>query len=397
MKPGYAFVVPWELDLAGGVNQVVANLYRQMLDAGELEPLIVVERWSAVRPVEEIVDGRRIVYLRMPSPWSERGSAIGMLKWLLTAPLSLARLRRFAGRYRVAAFNFHYVSLSALPVALLRMLRLYRGALILSFHGLDLRDARATPRIARALWKMLFRSSTAVVACSEAFARQVAEFAGTWPKRLSAVRNGLDVEYFVTHVDRDGALADGRLPTALADREFIVSVATLEHKKGHDVLLRAFARLRRGLPGEGLALVLVGRSDAAEPGLRVLTSELGLSRDVFFCTNVPHPQVGVFLERAKAFCLPSRAEPFGIALLEAGAYRLPVVASRVGGIPEIVIHGESGLLVQPDDVDGLAAALDRVMADPDAARGLGERLHRRVANEFPWKRAYEQYRTLATA
>ena len=105
----------------------------------------------------------------------------------------------------------------------------------------------------------------------------------------------------------------------------------------------------------------------------------------------------MFLERAKAFCLPSRAEPFGIALLEAGAYRLPVVASRVGGIPEIVIHGESGLLVQPDDVDGLAAALDRVMADPDAARGLGERLHRRVANDFPWKRAYEQYRTLATA
>ena len=61
MKPGYAFVVPWELDLAGGVNQVVANLYRQMLDAGELEPLIVVERWSAIRPLEENVDGRRIV------------------------------------------------------------------------------------------------------------------------------------------------------------------------------------------------------------------------------------------------------------------------------------------------------------------------------------------------
>jgi len=277
------------------------------------------------------------------------------------------------------------------------MLRLYRGALILSFHGLDLRDACAAPWIARALWKVLFRFSTAVVACSEAFGRQVADFAGKWPKRLSAVRNGLDVEYFTTHVDRDGAAHDGRPPAALTDREYIVSVATLEHKKGHDVLLRAFAKLRRTAAGEGLALVLVGRSDAAEPGLRALTSELGLSRDVFFCTNVPHQQVGVFLERAKAFCLPSRAEPFGIALLEAGAYRLPVVASRVGGIPEIVIDGESGLLVQPDDVDELASALDRLTADPDAARAFGERLHQRVASEFPWRRAYEQYRTLATA
>src|SRR5438105_4097512 len=201
----------------------------------------------------------------------------------------------------------------------------------------------------------------------------------------------------MTHVDRDGAVADGRLPAALADREFIVSVATLEHKKGHDVLLRAFARLRRAIPGEGLALVLVGRSDAAEPRLRTLTNELGLSHDVFFCTDVPHQQVGVFLERAKAFCLPSRSEPFGIAILEAGAYRLPVVASRVGGIPEIVIDGENGLLVPPDDVEGLTAALHRVLADPDSARVFGERLHQRVATEFSWKRAYDEYRTLATA
>ena len=100
------------------------------------------------------------------------------------------------------------------------------------------------------------------------------------------------------------------------------------------------------------------------------------------------------MKQAKTFCLPSRAEPFGIAILEAGAYRLPVVASRVGGIPEIIIDGETGLLVEPDDTRALTAALDRVLSDADLARNLGERLYERVVGDFSWKRAYQQYRTL---
>src|SRR5262249_50044646 len=81
-------------------------------------------------------------------------------------------------------------------------------------------------------------------------------------------------------------------------------------------------------------------------------------------------------------------------ILEAGAYRLPVVASRVGGIPEIIDDGETGLLVPPDDPRSLAAALNRVLFDADLARGLGERLHRRVVADFSWTRASEKYRTL---
>jgi glycosyltransferase involved in cell wall biosynthesis len=307
-----------------------------------------------------------------------------LCKWILTAPIILIRLQRFCRRHHVVAFNFHYTSLNAFPVALLRFCRLYRGALILSFHGLDLHAARGGGRVERVLWKFVLHCATAVVACSRALAAEVGGFAANKIAPVNAIHNGVDIDYLMSSMDRKAAL-----PKALNGREFILTVTTFEHKKGLDVLLRAFAKIRR--PHPGLALVLVGISSHAEFELRSIANDLGVAEEVFFCPNIPHPQVGGFLERAKAFCLPSRSEPFGIAILEAGAYRLPVVASRVGGIPEIVVDGKSGLLVEPDDADALACALSRILADRKFAGGLGECLYRRVGAEFSWKRAYERY------
>jgi glycosyltransferase involved in cell wall biosynthesis len=237
------------------------------------------------------------------------------------------------------------------------------------------------------MWRLALHAATAVVACSKAFAADVGTFVGKVPPLVHSVQNGLDVEYFLANVDR----ASG-LPPALINREFILSIATWEWKKGLDTLVRAFADVRRTNPG--IVLVLIGRAGGAEGALRTLAEELGIASNVLFLENLPHPQMGKYLEQAKAFCLPSRAEPFGIAILEAGAYRLPVVASRVGGIPEIIIDGETGLLVEPDDAGALAAALQRVLSDAELARKLGERLYGHVVDDFSWKRAYQQYRKL---
>jgi glycosyltransferase involved in cell wall biosynthesis len=387
LRPSYVIVVPWELNYVGGVNEVVINLYRETLSAGEMQPLIMVVEWSAFRPIESLSDGRRTVYLRLWSPWSDCSSIIWLLKWILVSPVLLTDLVRFCRRHHVVAFNFQYPSLSAFPIALLRFFRLYRGALILSFHGLDLQAARKTGRIERALWRFVLHCATAVVACSRALAAEVRGFAGKMPDLVHAIHNGMDIDYLMSSVDRQAVL-----PPALGDREFILSVATFEHKKGLDVLLRAFAARRCTNPG--LALVLVGRSSHAESELRALARDLNVEDDVFFCANIPHSQVSLFLERAKVFCLPSRSEPFGIAILEAGAYRLPVVASRVGGIPEFVTNGETGLLVEPEDAEGLVCALHRILSDTQLARDLGERLYRRVATDLSWRRAYKQYRAL---
>jgi glycosyltransferase involved in cell wall biosynthesis len=270
------------------------------------------------------------------------------------------------------------------PIALLRYLRLYRGALIISFHGAELREAKRTGRIEHALWRFTLHSATAIVACSKAFAAEVSEFANRAACNVHAVQNGLDIDHFRNSVDR----ASG-LPAILRNREFVLSIATWEWKKGLDILLRAFAKVRR--TNSGISLVLIGRAGDAESSLRALVAQLGLEDDVLFFESVPHAQVGLYLERAKALCLPSRAEPFGIAILEAGAYRLPVVASRVGGIPEIIIDGETGVLVEPEDVNALADVLGRVLSDTALARDLGERLYRRVLGCFSWRRVYKEY------
>jgi len=386
-RGSFVLVTPWNLGAPGGVNEVVVNLHRQIAQAGEFTPLVLVNKWSARRPIETVVEGRPTIYFRVASPWTE-GSWWGLAKWLLASPLFFADLWRMCRRHRVAVFNVHYPSGGAFTLALARALRLFRGDLVLSFHGSDLADAQRASRVERGLWRFTFRRTTAVAACSVAFADDVRRFTST-DARVAVVHNGLDVDYFVGSVDRDG-----EWPAALGTRPFILSVATFERKKGLDVLVRAFAEVRRSRPG--LALVLAGRRAEATGELRALASELGLDGDVFFFENVPHARVGALFERAAVFCLPSRAEPFGIVLLEAGAFRLPVVASRVGGIPEIIDDGDTGLLTAPDDVAGLAAALERALGDGDLARAAGTRLYNRVLADFSWTRAYEGYKALLT-
>jgi glycosyltransferase involved in cell wall biosynthesis len=387
-EPGWVLVVPWDgLWSPGGVNQVVLNLRDQLSREREFRPILMVASWSALWPVERQGAGAPLTFFALRAPWSENGSLLSPLKWLALAPLLLTALMHLVVRRRVAVFNFHYPSLAAFPVALLRWLRLYRGALILSFHGSDLREAERSDRVARMLWKFVLGQATAVVATSRRFAQDVARFAGDGRCPVRTIHNGLDAEHFLRSADPGAPL-----PAGLAGRDFIVCVANWEHVKGVDVLLRAFHRLPQR--SRGLALALIGRPGPVEADLRALSRELGLSDAVFFCGSVPHSHLGGFLRRARALCLPSRSESFGIVLLEAGAFALPVVASRVGGIPEIISDGESGLLVPAEDAEALSAALSRLLEDPELGRRLGDTLRKRVLDAFTWQRAYSEYRLL---
>jgi glycosyltransferase involved in cell wall biosynthesis len=379
-------LVPWDPIVPGGVTEVIANLYREVELGGEFEPILLVNRWSARRPTEAVTQGRRTIYFRIASPVTG-GTFRGLAKWLVTSPLLFFDLWRLCRRYQIAVFNVQYPSLGSFSPALLRALRLYRGRIILSFHGLDLVWARDSGRFEAMLWRFVLRHSDAAVACSAAFAQDVRRFAaGRTP--VAVIHNGLDVDYLLESTVREPDIL-GRLE----GRDFILAVGKLEERKGLDVLIRAFATLRRDKAR--LALVLLGQAGDAAERLRALTAELGLGDDVFFYDAVPHTHVGAFVERAKVICLPSRSETFGIVLLEAGAFRRPVVATRVGGIPEVVQDGESGLLVEPDDPEALAKALARVLSDPSLARALGERLFERAETGFTWKRAYAAYRNLA--
>jgi glycosyltransferase involved in cell wall biosynthesis len=213
--------------------------------------------------------------------------------------------------------------------------------------------------------------------------RAIHELAQT--KRALTIHNGLDIDHFMR-----GRNLKATLDPRLLQRPFVLSVAALEPKKGLDTLLRAF-RLVRERTGPDITLALVGPDRGMGAELSQLAKELGLDQSAIFCGEVPHADLHVYYAKAMIFCLASRFEPFGIVLLEAGAFRLPVIATSVGGIPEILEHGITGRLVPADDPGAFAREiLDLVQAPSERAR-LGNALFDHVNRHISWGQAYQQY------
>jgi glycosyltransferase involved in cell wall biosynthesis len=164
-------------------------------------------------------------------------------------------------------------------------------------------------------------------------------------------------------------------------------VATIEPRKGQDVAVEALAELRdRGIDA---VLELVGREQNKAFGkrLRERVRELGLDEHVRFRGEIA--DVPDLVQGQDVLIAPSRAEPLGVAPIEAQALGRPVVASRVGGLPEVVLDGETGILTRPGDHEAIAGAIARLVADPVTARGMGTRGREHVTTRFAVSRAHE--------
>jgi glycosyltransferase involved in cell wall biosynthesis len=147
----------------------------------------------------------------------------------------------------------------------------------------------------------------------------------------------------------------------------------------------------------GVSVVLVG--DGPErSGLERLAHRLRLTRRVHFLGFVPHDQVAGLLGAADVLAMPSRYEELGTALLEGMQAGLPIVASDTGGIPQVVEHGRTGLLVTPGDPEALAAALTRILHDRALAASLGKAASREAV-KYDWthlaRRVLGVYETVA--
>jgi glycosyltransferase involved in cell wall biosynthesis len=157
----------------------------------------------------------------------------------------------------------------------------------------------------------------------------------------------------------------------------VLAVARLQPEKGIDDLVAAAAALRPRLPGLRVA---VAGSGPEEEALRARVESAGLSGS--FALLGSRADVGALLAAADAFCLPSRHEGLPISLLEAMQAGLACVATRVGGVPGMIADGVEGVLVEPADPAGLAAALERVLADREAGRAMGERARALVHKRY---------------
>ncbi len=382
--PGYLLVIPWDLDEAGGVSQVVANLHRELTAFGWATSVLVAS-WDAPRPTPDRNGGIPVLRWRIRSPWCAGNVAKGLAAFVLTFPALCWRWRRLARQHGWQVVNLHYPDLSGLTLIALKRLRLWCGVIVLSVHGREIRDAMTLGgRIERWLMRAMLEHADGVVACSAELAADTAQLAPRARGHIAVIPNGVSPEQL--RLERDAGF---ELPPELASARFILNVATFEHKKSQDVLVDAFALVAAADPA--VHLVMVGRETPwlAEVRGRALSS--GVADRVHVFVNLPHGRVLAFMQQASVFCLPSRAEGHPLAILEAAALGVPVVATPVGGIPETIGDDRHGLLVPVGEVDGLARALLRVLGDSRLARALGGNLQRRVAGEFTWAESARRY------
>lgn len=383
-KPaGWLFVVPWDLHHPGGVNQVVINLAKEVNRRGDYRPLLLVTDWNAPVLTADTSQGMDTYRMRLRPPWESSQGAQGSLAFLCALPAQLNALRRFLARHRVAVVNTHIMQPASIVFALLTALGLYRGRIIHSCHGVDLECLGSVSAMKKWLWRWMLRHSDGVVACSAALARRYAEIFGPGVSKVYVVHNGVDGETLLSITSaEDDAARDGI-------RNYILNIGTFEHKKGQDVLIAAFDEIAVAHPD--IDLVMIGRTTPHLAAIREIIARSKFSSRIHVLTDMPHERAMAFVRSARLFVLPSRVEPFGIVLLEAGIYRCPVVATRVGGIPEIIEDGVNGILVPADDPHVLAQGTSELLARTDEAKRMADRLHEDVQQRFTWRAAYDRY------
>ncbi|PPI84717.1 hypothetical protein KEHDKFFH_08420 [Marinobacter maroccanus] len=374
----YLFVLPWSIDQIGGVNQVVINLAREMAKARDFFPIVLINDWNAINPVREVVQGLTTVRWRVRSYRKDMGLKEKLAYFLWEAKF-YRDFHKFCIDHKVIAINPHF---PGPPIfALERVVKKFETAIpfIVSFHGSDVTAIASAGEDELKQWKMLLADPNhQAVACSNDLGRKLVEALGNEVLPVVA-HNGLDVGEFSSAEKKSQPSSD----------RVVLNVARFEQKKGQDVLIEAFAHIAAEY--ESVKLVLVGATDKMLPELRALCVRKGIERCVEFYPDVSHEYISDFYKGAAIFCLPSRVEPFGIVILEAASFGVPVVASRIGGIPEILTDGVNGVLVSPDDQCELADAIRSLLDDPITAKEMGKRLTQHVSTHFSWRNAYEKY------
>jgi len=234
-----------------------------------------------------------------------------------------------------------------------------------------------------------------VITISE-FTRAFLVSAGVAESRIVKIRPGADPERFRPGLDcRELAQRFGVLgrPTLLT----VSRIVKANRYKGHDVVLRALARVVRAVPE--VAYVIAGDGDDLNY-LDRLARECGVRENVTFVGHVSDEELPLLYNACDAFVMCSReergrrgilAEGFGMALVEASACGKPVIAGRSGGVPDAVQDGVTGLLVDPEDNEAVAAAIITVLREPALATSMGAKGREWVEAEMNWSRAGDEF------
>jgi len=349
-------------------------------------PYIHTRRW-----VRHFVDRGWDVHVVSFRPAEIEGAAVhyvagwerlGKLRYLLRIP----RVRRLVRGLRPDLLH----ALHLTSYGLLAVLCDVHPTLV-SVWGTDVLEAPRLSPFHYFVTRLALRRADHITATGLRLAEATTRYAPA-SKPVTVVPYGVDLRVFRPRPSAAGGPALGGRE---ARSEVVIgAVARLSREKGLHYLLDAFEVVAGRHPEA--RLVLAGEGPDRHR-LERLAERLGLADRVRFLGEVPHEQVPQVLQGLDVFAMPSTYEGFGVAALEAEAMEVPVVASRIHGIPDVVVDSETGLLVPPRDRQALAAALERLVSDDDLRRRLGRAARAFVAEHYSWEENTAQMEALYQA
>ena len=349
------------------------------LDVGGLERNVV----NQVREGQKLGQRVSVVCLERPGTLAEQvralgGKVVSLDKRAGLRPGLVLRMRRVLAALRPDVVHTH--QLATLLYGGMAARTLGVPVVLHTEHG---REPYATRRKTRILGRLAGCFADRFYCLTQDMASAV-RAAGVAGDRVRLIQNGIDISKFTETVYDTAALRQS-LSIPL-DAPLIGTVGRLSEVKRQDVLICAFARVRDRYPDA--RLILVGDGPLLEE-LRALANGIGIGDAVHFVGYQPHS--APYLQAMDIFALTSRSEGMPQAVLEASVMGLPVVASRVGGLPEVINDGVTGILFEPGDDQGIATALCDLIADPQRRRELGAAAKARVQVNFSVTRMAGEY------
>ncbi len=279
----------------------------------------------------------------------------------LLLPIAIATTAlRLMRSHRYIAVHAYQASQAAGAAWLIKLFRPHIPLIVTIQEGKNLEQQSWVVRLVRSV---ILRRADVITAISEYLAAYARRYSAS---SVRIIPNGVTI-HDVPHVHNPD-------PT-------ILTVSRLVPKNNIAGVIRAFAIIRHSITNARLAVVGDG---PLRPGLEALASDLGVRSAIDFMGSIPHEQLPVIYAAADVFVRPSLSEGLGSVFLEAMAAGLPVVASPVGGTPDIVREGETGLLCDPDDPADIARAVVRLLEDRPLRERMVLNAERMVREKYDW-------------
>ena len=354
----------------GGVEEVVRQVASEYRRRG-IGVIVITNRWPRSLPRHECLEGVPVYRFALRVP---EGSLKARVNYRLTHSLIRRRIIEVLRKHEINFLHVHCVSSNGYYALLAR--RQLMLPMVVSTHGERTMDAAQIYQHSAFLNKVLrelLAKADHITACSRQTLDDMEQYSGqSFGARASVVYSGIAPRDF------EGAIPHGNT------RPYILGMGRLVPQKGFDILIRAFASAKLNCE-----LLIAGEGPERE-SLERLAHSLDRNSSIRFVGRADRLTAVSLFAGCQFFVMSSRQEPMGIVNLEAMTLGKAVIAPRVGGVPEIVIDNETGLLVHGGDAAELAKAMMRLDQDDELRARLGANGKVR-ARQFGWPEICDQY------